>query len=204
MAEPPDAGDPRPAVQRLHSTDPAQVVQLLTQHLPGLRTYLRLRMGPVLRRHEQSDDLVQSTCREVLEHGDGFEYRSEAEFRAWLWVTAMNKLRDRIKFHGAEKRDTARVTAESEERVERVALDDLSPSSILIQRERMARLEAAFDHLSEEHREVICLSRFCGLSHAELGAQLGKSQVAVRSLLHRALSRLATVLEAGRKTTDPG
>jgi DNA-directed RNA polymerase specialized sigma24 family protein len=36
-----------------------------------------------------------------------------------------------------------------------------------------------------------------GLSRAEIGAAIGKSEGAVRVILHRALTRIATLLETG-------
>ena len=70
----------------------------------------------------------------------------------------------------------------------------LSPSGEAIDRKRIAAIEAAFDRLPETYREVITYSRVLGLSHAEIAEQLGKSEVAVRSLLHRALAHLTTLL----------
>ena len=61
-------------------------------------------------------------------------------------------------------------------------------------KEELARLEAALTRLSGEHREVIVLARIVGLSPAQIGAQLGKSEGATRILLHRALARLAREL----------
>jgi RNA polymerase sigma factor (sigma-70 family) len=61
-------------------------------------------------------------------------------------------------------------------------------------REGAEKLEDAFDELSEEHREIITLSRIVGLSHGEIAAQLGKSEVACRQLLRRALVKLSLAL----------
>ena len=57
------------------------------------------------------------------------------------------------------------------------------------------RIEAAFDSLSEEQRDVLSLRRFVGLSHAEIGDQLGKSEGAIRMIQHRALARLSSFTE---------
>ena len=180
---------------RIASKDPLALADLLVRHVPGLRTFLRLRMSPTLRRHEQSSDLVQTVCREVLEHADGFEYRSEPEFRAYLWVTALNKVRDRVRFLEADKRDVRREAVGSEVRdLDQLERESGTPSGEAMERERAAMLEAAFDRLPEDYREIITLSRLCGLSHAELASKLGKSEVALRSLLHRALARLSTLI----------
>ena len=61
------------------------------------------------------------------------------------------------------------------------------------------RMERAFDQLSEEHREVIALSRIVGLSHAEIAAQLGRSEGAVRMLLSRALVAYTAALDRSQQ-----
>jgi RNA polymerase sigma-70 factor (ECF subfamily) len=61
--------------------------------------------------------------------------------------------------------------------------------------EQADRIEAALDRLPADYREVICLSRFAGFSHAEIAAEMGRSELATRSLLSRALSQLAEELE---------
>ena len=62
--------------------------------------------------------------------------------------------------------------------------------------EEIARLEAAIDQLPEEQREVITLAHLVGLSRADIGAQMGRTEEAVRALLHRAKARLSILLDA--------
>ena len=64
--------------------------------------------------------------------------------------------------------------------------------------EQADRVEAALERIPEDYREVIVLSRYAGLSHAEIGEEMGRSQVAIRSLLSRALAQLADELERTR------
>ena len=48
--------------------------------------------------------------------------------------------------------------------------------------------------MPEEYREVITLAHLVGLSRAEIALQMGKSEGAVRVLLHRALARMSAIL----------
>ena len=57
-----------------------------------------------------------------------------------------------------------------------------SPSAHAMGREAMERLESAFDRLPEDYREVIVLSRICGLSRAEVAASMQRSEASVRNL----------------------
>jgi RNA polymerase sigma factor (sigma-70 family) len=174
------------------------IEQLLVRHLPGLEAFVRLRMGPVLRGLLTAPDLVQSVCREVLEDLPGFEFRGEAPFRHWLYVRAENKLREKHRYHHADKRS----------REQEVSLPDAStflpayrtlctPSRELEVRETMQRVEAAFDQLPEDYREAVTLHKLCGLSHAEIAERMGRSEGAVRNLVYRGISRLALLVDGG-------
>ncbi len=48
--------------------------------------------------------------------------------------------------------------------------------------------------MTDEQREVVTCSRLLGMSHADIASKLGKSEVAVRKTLSRALARLAAVM----------
>ena len=56
--------------------------------------------------------------------------------------------------------------------------------------ERFDRLQEALQSLSPEHREVIELARIKGLKAREISERMGRSPVAVRLLLFRALEQL--------------
>ena len=56
--------------------------------------------------------------------------------------------------------------------------------------ERHDRLEDSLARLQPDHREVIRLVRLKQLSCRQAGEQMGRSEVATRSLLLRALRRL--------------
>ena len=52
------------------------------------------------------------------------------------------------------------------------------------------------DSLSPQHREVITLTKFIGLSNAEAAAQLSISESAVKVRVHRAIGKLTRLMEA--------
>jgi RNA polymerase sigma-70 factor (subfamily 1) len=189
--------DPLPA-----SPPPASppIEQLLEQHLDGLRAFLRLRAGAALRARLGHSDLVQSVCREVLAGRERFAFQGEAAFRGWLYTAALRKLVEHDRRLHAGVRDVRReVCLDADGGADAAVLQGYAtattPSMVAMGREGAAKLEQAFDELSEQHREIITLSRLAGLSHAEIGAQLGKSEENCRQLLRRALLKLALALE---------
>lgn len=181
--------------------DADAVGELLLRHLPAVRAYVRLRGGPRIRQHEDVSDVVQSVCRELLQSlrgGAGFRYTGEATFRSWLFTAALRKLVERDRYYGADKRDAARLVNGAGDSA---APDFLAcyqslctPSLVAIERETQQRIERGLDAMPEEQREVILLARLAGLSHAEIAEHLGRSEVAVRSILSRGLARLARFL----------
>lgn len=178
-------------LQRSTQHDEAAVATLLERHLAALRAFVRLRAGPMLLARESCSDLAQSVCRDVLQNADRFRFGGEAEFRKWLFTTAMRKIADRAEHWQAKKRDAGR---------ERIGLDEqellglasvYTPSNQAAAREELQRVEEAFAKLAPEKQEVILMARLMGLGHAEIARELGKTEVAVRSMLSRALAELA-------------
>jgi RNA polymerase sigma factor (sigma-70 family) len=178
-----------------------QVEDLLEEHLPALRSFVRLRLGRELRALESSSDLVQSVCREILQHRERFRHGSEEGFRRWLYTSALRKLSNRAAYHRAAKRDGgARVPLEDDS--QSPGSDDLlacygslcTPSGALSRREEVERIEAAFDALEEGERELIALARIARVPQAEIAQELGISPRAVSMRLYRALERLSAEL----------
>ncbi|MFT7463551.1 MAG: RNA polymerase sigma-70 factor (ECF subfamily) [Pseudohongiellaceae bacterium] len=175
------------------------VAELLVRHLPGLRAYIRLRAGALVRQRESASDLAQSVCREVLQNIDRFQYGGEAGFKHWLYATALRRIQKRQAYWKTLKRDVAREQAGADISVSAAYGRVSSPSQKVVGREDLERIERAFDELSEGEREIITLARLVGLSHDEIAEALGKSVGATRVQLHRALARLAIILDVGEE-----
>ncbi len=199
-----DAPDDDPTARAL-SGDPEARNALLERHLGSLRSYIRVRLGNHLREKETSQDLAQSVCRQVLQGFDDFDYRGEQSFRQWLLIQAENKIRDRQRFWHRGKRDRDREEAQVEGQapaggleMSAAPLHDLcTPSRHVAGREELQLLEDAYARLPDDFRTVIHLARIKGLSHREIAERMGRSILATRTLLSRALARLASELEPG-------
>lgn len=185
--------------EQARTGDGAALEQLLAQYLPQLHAFVRVRLGP-LRARESSMDVVQSICRELLDVRTPFEFRGEERFRAWLFTAALNKLNDKRSFHGQQRRDVRREDPHADE-ASRLVASLLTPSVDAIGKETAEALQAALAALSEEHREVVTMARIVGLPHRVIAEVLGRSEIAVRQLLVRALLRLATELR--RRGIEP-
>jgi RNA polymerase sigma-70 factor (ECF subfamily) len=196
---PPDDATPD-LVRRAQTGDEPAVRTLLERHLPGLRAFVRLNSGKLLRSRESCSDLVQSTCREILQNAGDFAYGGAEGFKRWLYRTALRKIAHRHDYWVAEKRDAGReisaATGAPTEHADVLACYRAfyTPSQQAAAREELERVEAAFDRLPDAHRQVIVMAKILGLSRAEIAAEIGRSELAVRSLLSRALAQLASEL----------
>lgn len=161
-------------------------------------------MGPRLLARETSEDLVQSVCREVLDDLGDFHYEHERGFKSWLFIQALRKVQDRAKYHSRQKRDVGREVAIDEAQLLSGYASFLTPSRVVSQREDIERLERAFDKLPEDYRDVITWSKLLGLTHAEIGERMGRTETAVRALLYRALVRLGFLLDADQPQDPDG
>lgn len=187
-------------VARAQGGDREALEQLLARHLPGLEAFVRLRVGRAFGAREGASDVVQSTVRDLLENADSFRHGGEAAFRHWIYATAARKIADKHAFHGAARRDRGReggvpgAAGEADPLAELFARS-ASPTQRVQAAELLQRLEGAFAHLADDEREVVLLSRVAGLPRAEVAAAMGRSENAVRNLLHRTLIKLAERLD---------
>jgi RNA polymerase sigma-70 factor (ECF subfamily) len=184
-------------VQDAKNGDRSALDELIRRHLPGLCAFVRLQLGGTLRARESASDIAQSVCREVLEQLDRFDSGGDEGFRRWLFTTAMRKIRDRAAYWRAQRRDAARdQPIDVDDALAHACREITSPSAAAGGKELVDRIERAFDGLAEDDREVILLSRVLGLPHDEIARQTGRSEGACRVLLHRALGKLARMLDA--------
>ena len=76
-----------------------------------------------------------------------------------------------------------------------------APSAAAAAGERAARVAEALQALAPEHRDVVTLTQFAGLTPQELAEHFGRTPDAVRMLLGRAMGKLGEELR--RRGLDP-
>lgn len=167
-----------------------QALNVLFERVAGrLLSLIRLRMGPGLRAHLESQDILQATLVKAFERIETFEQSDTPSLMAWLARIAANEIRDQVDYHRRQRRDAGRVVG-VEGGVDRVTVQVRSLVSRLVLDETVQRLERALETLDEHYREIIVLRKLEELSFKEIGERVGKSPDACRMLLARALSAL--------------
>ncbi len=129
-----------------------------------------------------ADDLVQESFLRVLSYSTGFAAR--AAFTTWLYRLVRNVCYDHLK---AESRTWARAElAASEQTDERGEPEESA---------RLEMIRTALQGLSLEKREVLVLSRYEGLSYAEIAEKCEATVGAIKVTAHRAMRELRQKFE---------
>ncbi len=162
---------------------------LLERCAGKLLALIRLRLGPSLRAHLESQDVLQASLMKAFQRIDQFEQSDANSLIAWLARIAENEIRDQADYHRRQRRDAARVVT-VEGGLDGLANQVRSLLSGVVLGEAMEQLEQALETLDEQYREIIVLRKLEELSFKEIGKRLGKSPDACRMLLARALTAL--------------
>lgn len=186
-------------LERARAGDQDALRLLVVDHSASLHAYVRLQMGTALGHRETVEDLVQSCLADALGNLDGFEIRTDAELRRWLFETALHKVLKKARYHGAAKRsaDREEVGDQIRDVLESCYAACITPSRHASAREELERFEQAFVILTDEQREAVALVRIVGLPYPEVAARMDRSVAAVRNLVHRGLARLSVHLGEG-------
>jgi RNA polymerase sigma-70 factor, ECF subfamily len=136
-----------------------------------------------------AEDLTETVFLKAWEALPAYRL-SEVPFKAWLYRIAHNVIIDQYRVFKYEMPLESQLFLYD---------DDLGPEEKVSRQENHEHLLAAFVQLEPTYQEVLSLRFISGLSHAETGSVMARSEGAVRVLQHRALNALRTCLEKQTK-----
>jgi len=142
----------------------------------------------ILRSHAEAEDTVQDTLVRVLEHRH--QLASLREPRPWLIRICWNLALDRKRKHQPHQADDAFL--------HQLANTTADPASQLADAQQLRLTLAAIDRLPAPERQALLLAALDELSTTEIAAVMGKSDSAVRALIHRARQQLRQRLPGAR------
>jgi len=168
------------------SRDPGLRLQLHERRLHLLLAHLA---GRAVRARVELGDLAQEVYLRVLAHPAGLPPAEPGEGALWglLAHEARHVVIDTARALRAKKRTGTARTLEASDWSHVPAPRRPGPHTEVASAEGLARLGQAFLTLSPEHRRVLGLRQFEGLSAEACSVRLGRSAVAVHSLYRRAL-----------------
>ena len=158
--------------------------QIVGHYRGPLAGFVRARLSHRLREFVDVEDIVQDTFARAFQRLERIEWQGEKAFSSWLCGIAMNVLRESSRHY---------LKIDIETRNQEYAGSTATPSRHQRRDERFERLKAALNQLSDDHREVITLSRIHGLPTKEVGERMNRSVEATYQLLWRATKQLKEV-----------
>lgn len=158
------------------------------------------------RDHHAAEDLTELVFLRAMQALPRFDDRGEdgaSTFRTWLFRIARNAISN-------ERRRERRHPQAPLELAAMVSAPD-DPAAAVVARDELDRALEAIDRLPEERRQALLLRFVDELSAREIGEVLGRSEGAVRVLIHRALRSVAAdlggatgaAMAAAQGTGDP-
>ena len=164
------------------------VLRMITSHVE--RQLLRYPVSDEDRR-----DLLQATLMQIVRRLGSF--RAESSFSTWLFRVTANEA---LMLMRSRRRHRARVVEglDWEELATLPSMNDNEVTQVDVgveHRERDARVRDALKELPEDYRDVVVAHYHLDLGLQEIADKLAITESAVRSRLHRARTRLRTLLE---------
>jgi RNA polymerase sigma-70 factor (ECF subfamily) len=178
--------------------------ELFSRAGPRLLCIVRLRLGPALRPHVDSTDVVQATFLKALLGLQAFRGTGSPSFGAWLAGIAANEIRDVADHHARRKRDIRRtVPLDDAPEIRSLANAVRSETSRIALDERALLLEHALESLPDEHREVIIERSLEERTFPEIAKRMGRTPDACRMLYARAMAALTLRMESEGSPDTP-
>jgi len=136
-----------------------------------------------------AQDLAQETYVRVYRHR--LEFRPSQKFSTWLFSIATNLARNHARWRG---RHPETLLEHESLRELPIAVKTASPDEQTITNEHIAAVQKAISELPQGMREVLILSTWHGMSHAEIARVQDTNEKAVELRLYRARKLLRDLL----------
>jgi RNA polymerase sigma factor (sigma-70 family) len=139
-----------------------------------------------LRNAEASQDAVQEVFVKMMRHAN--QFNGDAKLSTWLFSITANWCRDYLRKADNKAKEPAEVL------VSLPSSSEDAPDRNLERRQNELLVRRALETLTTEQREAILLSRYQGLSYAEIAQIAGCSEGAVKTRVFRAMETLKRTL----------
>lgn len=162
---------------------------LYRRHVKGIYRFLMVRVGNV----EDAQDLTTQTFMAAL---DGLRnYREEGTVASWLLGIARNKSLEHLRRTRPQQPLEAALTLMGREP---------SPEQTVHIQLEIERVIQMFKTMATDRAEALSLRYFSQLSNAEVAGIMGKSEDAVKMLIHRGLRDLRVRLVTSADVDEGG
>jgi RNA polymerase sigma-70 factor (ECF subfamily) len=177
--------------------DPANFDALYRRYLAQVYSFAFYELG----NHHDAEDATERVFLQALTNLPRFEERAQpadgegaSTFRVWLFQIARNDVANRRRALRRSRRAPIEAAAGLVDEA-----PGADPADIALRRERAGSAVAALRRLPADRRRALVLRFVEEMSTAEIAGVLGRSEGAVRVLIHRALRSVASELGGTRE-----
>jgi RNA polymerase sigma-70 factor (ECF subfamily) len=164
--------------------DPREFGPLYELYVDRIYRFAYRRVGT----HHEAEDITAQTFQQALQALPAYEWRG-LPFGAWLFRIAGNIINRRGRTSGREVAvEDVTVFSGYEE-----ADDD--PADLAWRSEQAGELAEKIGHLPPDQQRVLVLKFSHGMKNREIGDLMGRSEGAIKQLVHRALVSLRASIE---------
>lgn len=181
-------------IDGVRAGDPEALRKLVDRYGPSLERVATRAIDPAMLRRFGPESVVNSVCRTFIRRARGDEFDLPDADGLWrlLCAIALNKVRERVRYHRRERRRLSRETGvDAADRLVRAADGDPTPDETAMFRDQLERVIASLD---DEERSVLEL-RIAGHTEESVAAELACSERTVRRVLRRLESRLTLAFQ---------
>lgn len=181
-------------IDGLRTGDALVLTEFMDQYRPALERLASRRIKPGLQRRVGPETVAQSVCRTFLRRaGEGqFELADGDALWRLLCAIALTKVREKVRYHGRQKRSADREVPIEGVRRETPEVSGPSAEETVAFEEQLEQAVAGF---SDEERRIFDF-RLQDLTQAEIAEEVGVSERTVRRVLKRLEARMLELLDA--------
>lgn len=206
-----DEGETEDLLRRAGEGEMAATEALLARYRDRLRQMIAVRMDPRLAARLDASDVVQEALVKASRKLPTYLRDQPLPFYPWLRQIAWEQMVDAHRRHvRAQKRAVGRHRwprirrdRSTKALADRLRDTGTSPSKHCERDELYARARTAMNQLRARAREILILRHLEQLSTRETAAVLGMTEGAVKTQHLRALQRLRSLLNDGRREPTP-
>ncbi len=151
---------------------------LAADYRQPLVRFLAKRLGNV----PEAEDIAQEVFVRIVQRGD---VETIEHAQAFLFQTAMNLLRDKLRYDTAHQYWDHDVYEDS-----LYSAEGPSPERVIQARERLRKLEKALQSLDERARDIFILHRLENMKYRDIADRYGISVSAIEKYMMKALAHI--------------
>ena len=164
--------------------DPREFGPLYELYVDRIYRFAYRRVGT----HHEAEDITAQTFQQALQALPAYEWRG-LPFGAWLFRIAGNIINRRGRTSGRE------VAVEDVTVFSGYEETDDDPADLAWRSEQAGDLAERIGHLPPDQQRVLVLKFSHGMKNREIGDLMGRSEGAIKQLVHRALVSLRASME---------